>query len=144
MIDPTAAIDALRPELSKLPPDKRLHFFASYALGLQSEPFEDLSGSTTAMISSWSVLKAVLDSLRIGVEKELRDAGADEDDAAAASASFNVLADELGRLRRRCLGTSNLDRLHHETDLLADVAGACSYGVSRALTILGLHLEERK
>lgn len=138
-LDPSVAIAALRPELEKLPRDKRLHFSGSYMLGLASEPFEDLGPSD--LVSSWSILKAVLEAFQTGVAKELGDCAIKKEEADRLLAHLDDMVEALDDLRK---GALDLSSAHHETDLLADLAGACSFGVSRALTVLGLHLHEEE
>ena len=123
-------------ELEKLPgSDKTMHFSGSYAFcSLFSEHFDKKAITP----SSICILKAILDSFRVGLEKEYKDKSLD---FSTVSPAFDKMAESLLLIYSE-YKKNGLDEARYEGDLLADLAGIGTYVVNQSLRNLQLLLLE--
>lgn len=137
-LDTDQFIPLVGAELIKLPgSDKTMHFSGSYAFcSLFSERFD----KKAIMPSSICILKAIIDSFKVGLEKEYKDKGLD---FSQISTTFDKIVESLSVIYSEYKKNS-LDEIKHEGDLLADLAGIGTYVVNQSLRNLQQLLLEDK
>ena len=136
-MDTNRITDAAAAEVVKLPQDKRLHFTASWGLGITGTPFETLVNSDDK-ITSFSILKEALDAYREGMRKEYADAGKDFAPMQGLLAAMSL---QLRMAYDRAVADGMKDP-KHETDLLANLAGIGLFVLNQSLMTLNLHFWE--
>jgi hypothetical protein len=124
---------AIGDEMVKLPTDKRLHYAGSNVLCQTSKPFSDKSIDT-----SLCILKAAMDSFRVGLIKEYQDAGKKYDDI---ETFFKTIDETLLKMYNSYI-ENNIDKDMHETDLLADLVGIGKFMVTQSILNLEWILHE--
>jgi hypothetical protein len=129
-LDTNKIFMAIAGEVQKLPPDKVLHFSASYGLCLNSKCF-----SENGLDSSICIIKALLDSYRIGLKKEYNDVGKD---FTIQEVLFDKLIENLYEIYKS-YKANGIGDLKHETDLLADLMGSGTFVVNQAGRMLNYH-----
>ena len=130
-------LDMVGTELQTLPGnDKTKHFAVSYAIALlYSEHFVN-----TMFPTSLCIMKAALDSFKVGLRKEYADKGLD---FAPVSEKFDKIVEILASIYSE-YEKNGLSSFAHESDLLANLAGIGTYMINQSLRSLDDLYEQEK
>jgi hypothetical protein len=136
-LDTGKVCESVAEQIVKLPADKRKHFFFSYCLGVMSEPFR-FPESYNETFTSIDILKSIIDIFQVGLKKEYEDAGKD---FSSVENRLNEMVTSLCSISD-LYETDGIKGIEHETDLLADLAGASLWVLASSMRGLNFHYWE--